>query len=552
MKVGAAVEEAPTRSRDDLDSEASINIILFTMESMPRRSNTTPAPAGHHLWQLVQERADQSPESVFAIDEQGHQLTFGGLRDAAFTLATRLHLEGIRGGDVVSWQMPTWIRTAVLTVALDRIGVTQNPLLPSLRHRDLEFITTQLRSTWLLTPTSWHGFDHRGLAADVARTNGQLCVALVDRDEIDPPADVDIPPRHDVDTHWVFYTSGTTGHPKGVRHGHATVEAATRSMVDRIEVDTHDRAVIAFSSAHIGGINWLMASLLSGCSLLLIESFGDPSTMDIIERSGVTLLGVTTAFHLAYLAAQRATPDRRRFPAVRAYPGGAAAKPPGLHHDLVREVGGVGIVSGYGLTESPMNAMSSVRDPGAKLAGTEGRPSDGVDVRVIDADGLPVPPGVDGELRVRGAHLFQGYVDPMLAVDAFDEDGYFRTGDLGHLDADGYVVVTGRLKDVIVRKGINISARELEDLLFDHTAIADVTVIGLPDPARGERVCAVVVPHDGTSAPDLAQISRFLHDEGVMVQKHPEQLEVLESLPRNAGGKVRKDQLRKTFGQPPP
>lgn len=489
---------------------------------------------------------------MFAIDERGHQLTFEGLHRAALDLAARLHLIGVTGGDIVSWQMPTWIRTAVLAAALDRIGVTQNPLLPSLRYRDLAFITGQAQSTWLLTPTQWRGFDHQALAAEVAFTQEHLRTGVIDRDDVDEPGDVDLPPRHGVETHWIFYTSGTTGRPKGVRHGHTAVEAATRSMVDRMEVGSHDRAVIAFSSAHIGGINWLQASLLSGCSLLLIESFGDPTTMDVIERSGATLLGVTTAFHLAYLAAQRATPERRRFPSVRAYPGGAAAKPPGLHHDLVREVGGVGIVSGYGLTESPMNAMSSVRDLGQKLADTEGRPSDGVEVRVVGPEGRPVPPGVEGELRVRGAHLFQGYVDPTLEVDAFDDDGYFRTGDLGQVDADGYVVVTGRIKDVIVRKGINISARELEDLLFDHDEIADVTVIGLPDAERGERVCAVVVAHQGENAPDLAEIGRYLHHEGVMVQKHPEQIEVVEALPRNAGGKVRKDRLRETFGTATP
>lgn len=509
----------------------------------------SPGDPEPSLWALAGARAEQSPDGLFAVDERGCQLSFGELHGHAEVLAARLHDLGIRGGQVVSWQMPTWIDTAVLTVALDRIGVTQSPLLASLRRRDLTFICGQVGADWLITPSRWRGYDHGELAGEVNEELPGLRAATLDRDT--PPASSrsgSAPTRHQVDTAWVFYTSGTTGLPKGVRHGHATVAASTMSMVERMEVTGADRSVIGFPFAHIGGINWLMAGLISGCGLILLESFADPSTMEVIGRQGGTLLGVTTAFHLAYLAAQRAEGSQRVFPAVRAYPGGAAPKPPGLHHDLVREVGGVGIVSGYGLTESPMNAMASVRDPQEKLATTEGRPSVGVDVRAVGPDEVEVPTATDGELRVRGAHLFRGYVDATLDRDAFDAEGYFRTGDLGHLDEDGYVVVTGRIKDVIVRKGENVSAKEIEDLLFDHPSIADVAVIGLPDDERGERVCAVVVAREGSVAPDLLAVGAYLHERGVMIQKHPEQVELSEELPRNAGGKVQKAQLRDAFG----
>ena len=505
------------------------------------------AGADGSLADLVDARAERTPASRFAVDERDRELTFAQLRRQSEALAAALIDLGVSAGQVVSWQMPTWIDTAVLAVALDRIGVTQNPLLASLRRHDLSFICGQVGSDWLLTPGPWRGFDHHELAQEVAAGLPGLSVATIERDRPpDAAATASLPPRRPVDTAWIFYTSGTSGLPKGVRHGHSTVISATRSMVERMEVTATDRSVIGFPFAHIGGINWLMASAMSGCGLILLESFGDPSTMEVIRRHGGSLLGVTTAFHLAYLAAQRADDRQPLFPAVRAYPGGAAPKPPGLHHDLVREVGGVGIVSGYGLTESPMNAMASVRDPAEKLATTEGRPSLGVDVRTIGPDGREVATGGDGELRVRGAHLFQGYVDPELDGEAFDAEGWFRTGDLGHLDEDGYVVVTGRLKDVIVRKGENVSAKEIEDLLFDHPAIADVAVIGLPDPERGERVCAVVVARAGAVAPDLGAVTAYLHERGVMVQKHPEQVEIMVELPRNAGGKVQKAQLRET------
>lgn len=341
-----------------------------------------------------------------------------------------------------------------------------------------------------------------------------------------------------------MYTSGTTSDPKGVMHRHRSVVTSTVSMCDRVEVDSHDRAALAFPFAHIGGINWLMAALLTGCRLILIENFADDDAIPCLAREGVTLAGVTTAFHLAYLAAQRRQPDVPLFPNVRAYPGGAATKPPQLCYDLVREVGGVGIVSGFGLTESPMNAMASVRDPLDKLAHTEGRISDEQEVRATDPDGKVVPWGVEGELWVKGAHLFVGYVDSSLDADAFDADGFFRTGDLGMVDTDGYVVVTGRLKDVINRKGENISAKEVEDLLYEHPSIADVAVVGLPDPERGERVCAVITCRAGAEALGFEAMVGHLRDRRLMTHKIPEQLEVWDELPRNAAGKVQKQDVR--------
>ena len=318
---------------------------------------------------------------------------------------------------------------------------------------------------------------------------------------------------------WYFYTSGTTGQPKGVRHRTASVFAATEAMRRALDLTAGDRSVIAFPVSHIGGINWLMAALVTGCSLLVIESFAADGTMELISSSGVTLAGVTAAFHQAYLAAQRADPSRRLLPEVRAYPGGAAPKPPALHRALVAEVGGVGIVSGFGLTEFPMISMNSITESSDDLAETEGLPSLGVEVLIVDHDGRPCPPGVDGEICARGPHAMVGYVDPALDV-AFDDAGFFHTGDLGHRRSDGRVVVTGRLKDVIIRKGENVSARELEDLLHELDAVTEAAVVGIPDEERGEMVCAVVVPAPGAEV-DLAGLVAALAARGVTRRQAP-------------------------------
>jgi len=250
---------------------------------------------------------------------------------------------------------------------------------------------------------------------------------------------------------------------------------------------------------------------------------------------------------MAYLAAQRAHPGEQLLPKARAFPGGGAAKPVQLHYDVKKELGGVGVVSGYGLTECPILAMSTVEDPDVKLAETEGRTTPGVEVKVVKLDESVAKPGEEGEIRVKGPMLFRGYVDSSLDPDAFDGDGWFRTGDLGFQDADGYIAITGRLKDVIIRKGETISAKEVEDLLFTHPGIGDVAVIGLQDDTSGERACAIVVPADKEAPPNLEDIFDFCTGAGLMTQKVPEQLEIVDVLPRNATGKVLKHELRKQY-----
>jgi non-ribosomal peptide synthetase component E (peptide arylation enzyme) len=191
--------------------------------------------------------------------------------------------------------------------------------------------------------------------------------------------------------------------------------------------------------------------------------------------------------------------------------------------------------------------MASVTDADQKLADTEGTASPGIEIKVVTLDGRLAGPGEEGEIRAKGPNTMLGYVDSSLDADAFDEEGFFRTGDLGNLDADGFIAITGRLKDVIIRKGENISAKEVEDLLFTSPQVADAAVIGLPDARSGERACALVVPADPENPPTLPELFDFLKGAGLMVQKIPEQLEILDVLPRNPTGKVLKHELRKQY-----
>jgi cyclohexanecarboxylate-CoA ligase len=316
-------------------------------------------------------------------------------------------------------------------------------------------------------------------------------------------------------------------------------------MSQRLALVESDRNALIFPFTHIGGITWLFSSLQSGCSNILMEGFHPEETPEVLSRVGATLAGSGTVFHQAYLAYQRKHPQPV-FPNVRAFPGGGAPKPPALVAEM-REVFDAPILSGYGLTEAPILTMADVSDTDDELAASEGKPMSGVELKLVTLEGELAAPGAEGEVRAKAPQLMRGYLDASLDADAFDEEGYFRTGDLGRLDERGNLIVTGRVKDIIIRKGENVSAKEVEDLLYTHPKVADVAVIGLPDPDSGERVCAIVQTAEGEDAITFSEMVDHLKGQGLMTQKLPEQLEVVDTIPRNPAGKVLKHVLRDQY-----
>ena len=507
------------------------------------------------LWDLIERRAAATPDALLGIDEDDRALAFGEYRDAVERAAAGLAELGVGEGTPVSWQLPTWFESMALVGALARLGAVQNPILPIYREREVGFVTRQTGAELLVVPSHWKGFDFEGMARGIAEQQPGLSVLVVDRKLPDgdvtslaPIADAPADPA-DAPVRWAFYTSGTTADPKGARHTDPTIMASAYAMVIVLEVTDRDRSAMVFPFTHIGGIGWLFAAMMTGCQAIIIEAFDPATSIPVLAQGGVTLPGAGTPFHMAYLAAQRADPDATLFPDARAFPGGGAPKPPQLHYDVKRELGGVGIVSGYGLTECPILAMNTVHDSDDHLANTEGAPTPGVEVRIVTLDGNVARAGEEGEIRAKGPMLFRGYLDSSLDADAFDGDGFFRTGDLGTSDAEGFLTITGRLKDVIIRKGENISAKEVEDLLFTSPDVADAAVVGIPDPASGERACAVLVPADPAAPPTLDALAAFCVGAGLMRQKIPEQLEIVDALPRNATGKVLKHELRKRYSR---
>lgn len=511
------------------------------------------------LWELIARRAALTPDDTVLIEAaetagapashgpaDDRRLTFGELRDRSERAAAGLYAMGVRPGTVVAWQLPTRIETVLLSAALARIGAVQSPVIPFYRDREVGFALRESKAEFFAVPGVWRGFDYPAMAARLgARGVFGAYSALPDGD----PSVLPPPPASGTDVRWIYWTSGTTSDPKGVLHTDRSLIAGGSCLAHALRLTPADVGSMAFPFAHIAGPDYTVMLLLYGFPAVLFEKFAMPDALDGYRRHGVTVAGGSTAFYSMFLAEQRKDPGSPLIPTLRLLAGGGAPKPPEIYHAVVREMG-CQLTHGYGMTEVPMITMGAPDDTAEHLATTEGRPPAGMSIRITGPAGEPLPAGVDGEVRLRGEAVCKGYLnrDPSESAEVFDADGYLITGDLGHLTEDGYLVLTGRSKDVIIRKGENISAKEIEDLLHELPGVADAAVIGLPDAERGERVCVVVEQPVGAAALTLAQVTAYLRAAGLATHKLPEQLELLDALPRNeALRKVLKYRLRERY-----
>ncbi|ARP71641.1 cyclohexanecarboxylate-CoA ligase [Streptomyces pluripotens] len=487
------------------------------------------------LWDLVVRRARLTPDRPVFL-QADRRLTFGELREKAERVAAGLYGMGVRPGTVVAWQLPTRIETALLSFALARLGAVQSPVIPYYRDREVGFALDRSRAEFFAVPGVWRGHDHTEMARRLgAKGVFEAYGALPDGD----PAVLPAAPTDGTAVRWIYWTSGTTSDPKGVLHTDRSLIAGGSCLAHALRLTPDDVGSMAFPYAHIAGPDYTVMLLLYGFPAVLFEHFALPEALAEYRRHGVTVAGGSTAFYSMFLAEQRKRPGRKVIPSLRLLAGGGAPKPPELYYSVVRDMG-VQLAHGYGMTEVPMITMGDPEDTPEHLATTEGRPPAGMQVKIVD-----------GEVRLRGEAVCQGYLDPAQRATAFDEEGFLRTGDLGHLTDSGHLVLTGRLKDVIIRKGENISAKEIEDLLAVHPAVGDAAVIGLPDAERGELVCAVVEQAANAPGLTLSDVIAHLRAEGLSVHKLPERLEVVEALPRNDTlRKVLKYKLRERFSAP--
>jgi len=507
------------------------------------------------LWELSARRATATPDRLMLVDERDRTVTYGEFAEWAERVAAGLVGLGVTPGSTVSWQLPSRIETIVLSIALARLGAVQNPIIHIYREREVAFALRQTGAELFFVPGVFRDVDFVSMAEGVAAELGRplQIVAAFDGLPEGDPAVLPPPPGPDSadEVRWVYYTSGTTSDPKGVRHSDTTLMVGGRGLAKALAMSEDDIGSIAFPFAHIAGPDYLVMMLANAFPGAVVEAFVPDKAVEVFRRHHVTMVGGSTAFYQAYLNEQRKSPGEPIIPTLRLMSGGGAPMPPEVFSEVRREMG-VRIAHGYGMTEIPMICMGSPDDTDEQLANTVGKPVDGAEVRITDPEGDETPVGVDGEVQVRGAMVCKGYTDPALTAEAFTADGFFRTGDVGHRRPDGHIVLTGRIKDIIIRKGENISAREIEDLLYQHPKVGDVAVVGLPERERGELVCAVVETAPGSEPLTFEEMAGYLRDAGLMAQKVPEQLEVVERLPRNETlNKVLKYKLRERYTASP-
>jgi acyl-CoA synthetase (AMP-forming)/AMP-acid ligase II len=480
---------------------------------------------------LLDECAASRPTRPLLRDVAGTTLTVAEVATLSSAAAGWLLDAGVRPGMTVAWQLPSDVNAAVVMLALARMPVVQAPVIHLYRLREVCAAVEVADADILLVDES--------TVANAAATMRTVTVPadFVERLQNTTAAtrpELDGPPSA-TDRRWVYFTSGTTGRPKGVHHTDATLLSAARGYFAHLGVGSHPQEVgtIAFPIAHVGGMVYLATALLGDFPVLLVPKVSAGELPRLLAEHRVTVTGAGTTFYQMLLAAQMAAPTTELLmPSLRMLIGGGAACPPEVHRQ-VREHLRIPVVHAYGMTEAPMICVSEVTDSDEQLANSAGRPIPGSEVRI----------GAGGEIELRGGNLTPGYTDHEQWERALTPDGWFRSGDQGHLRPDGRIVVTGRTKDLIIRKGENVAPDEVENELLAHPLVDEIAVLGQPDELRGELVCAVVRRSPRHRDVTLDELCAFLDERGLMKQKWPERLVVVDEFPLTGLGKVAKSEL---------
>ncbi|QLL10113.1 class I adenylate-forming enzyme family protein [Mycobacterium vicinigordonae] len=480
---------------------------------------------------LLDECAAQRPNRPLLLDASGVSLTVGDVAALVSAATGWLWKSGVRPGMTVAWQLPSDPGAAVIMLALARAAVTQAPLLHLYREREVRAALDVASADILIVDRSTA--SNAPPRADTIVVPDDLIQRLGRQGDAEPHNGL-CGHRADDAAYWLYFTSGTTGKPKGVCHDDTTLLSASRGFVDHYGLGSlpDEVGTITFPIAHVGGLVYLAGALLGDFPVLLIPKVSD-DLPEVLASHRVTVAGASTTFYQMLLSAQLASGRAEPLiPTLRMIIGGGAACPPEVHRQIRRSMG-IPIMHAYGMTEAPMVCVSHHGDSEEQLHNTSGRPVPGAHVRISEC----------GEIEVCGDTLGRGYTDAEQWAQALSADGWFRTGDRGRLRADGHIVVTGRTKDLIIRKGENIAPEEIENDLLAHPLVDEVAVVGLRDEFRGEMVCAVV--RRSLSHPDITfdELCAFLDERGLMKQKWPERLVVVDELPMTGLGKVAKSHL---------
>lgn len=504
------------------------------------------------FYQILAQRAEAHSDREAIIDPR-QRVTYGELLAGVNRIAAAFQHLGIGPGDVLTIQLPNWIEFAYVFFALERIGAVANQIGPDFRSREVEYILRFSESRAFVCPATFRGFDYVPMIRELRPKLPDLKIVCVlggvgDPDTVSldemlsgtsaPPSLVPQPMGTN-DVMRMAFTSGTTGNPKGVTHSLNTTLPACRILNSAMEVTAQDVFLVYLPL----GLNWgyltLLQAIMAGARAVLVDRFSARAALDLIERERVTFIPSAPASLIAMLN----DPELARFDltSLRVVISGGASCPVETIRAFRARIPGH-LIELYGMLETGFHTFTRVTDDPEAVAGTIGRSAPGMALRLIDEAGRDVPLGAEGEIAAGGPTVHLGYhKNPTANAELFTADGWFRTGDLGQLDAAGNVKIVGRLKEMINRGGQKFFPREIEELLYTHPKILHAVIVGVPDPRLGERNCLCVIPREGASL-SLAEVVDFLKDR-IATYKLPEEMEIFDDFPFTPTGKIQRHVL---------
>ena len=503
-----------------------------------------------------QQTARAMPDKIAVVDNHGATYTYSALDHAASCLANWMLAKGIESGDRIAFQLPGWCEFTVIYLACLKIGAVSVPLLPSWREAELVWVLNKCQAKMFFAPTLFKQTRPVDLILPLQNQLPQL-QQIVGVDKLAPATSSlslsqiiadNTPLTTAITTHGdelaaVLFTSGTEGLPKGVMLTHNNILASERAYCARLNLTWQDVFMMPAPLGHATGfLHGVTAPFLIGARSVLLDIFTPDACLALLEQQRCTcMLGATPFVYDLLNLLEKQPAD---LSALRFFLCGGTTIPKKVARECQQR--GIKLLSVYGSTESSPHAVVNLDDPLPRFMHTDGYAAAGVEIKVVDDARKTLPPGCEGEEASRGPNVFMGYFDePELTARALDEEGWYYSGDLCRMDEDGYIKITGRKKDIIVRGGENISSREVEDILLQHPKIHDACVVAMPDERLGERSCAYVVlkaPHHSLS---LEEVVAFFSRKRVAKYKYPEHIVVIEKLPRTASGKIQKFLLRK-------
>ncbi|ELE2282241.1 medium-chain fatty-acid--CoA ligase [Escherichia coli] len=503
-----------------------------------------------------QQTARAMPDKIAVVDNHGASYTYSALDHAASCLANWMLAKGIESGDRIAFQLPGWCEFTVIYLACLKIGAVSVPLLPSWREAELVWVLNKCQAKMFFAPTLFKQTRPVDLILPLQNQLPQL-QQIVGVDKLAPATSSlslsqiiadNTPLTTAITTHGdelaaVLFTSGTEGLPKGVMLTHNNILASERAYCARLNLTWQDVFMMPAPLSHATGfLHGVTAPFLIGARSVLLDIFTPDACLALLEQQRCTcMLGATPFVYDLLNLLEKQPAD---LSALRFFLCGGTTIPKKVARECQQR--GIKLLSVYGSTESSPHAVVNLDDPLSRFMHTDGYAAAGVEIKVVDDARKTLPPGCEGEEASRGPNVFMGYFDePELTARALDEEGWYYSGDLCRMDEAGYIKITGRKKDIIVRGGENISSREVEDILLQHPKIHDACVVAMPDERLGERSCAYVVlkaPHHSLS---LEEVVAFFSRKRVAKYKYPEHIVVIEKLPRTASGKIQKFLLRK-------